>query len=98
MKAQQCPACGRTLNLRLAVATKKTDSVFMLQCPNCQAWSYEDQKAVWVKTLGLLILLSGAGIGFFQFGGALLGPFIALVGGLIALLVKLLARRVVCNG
>lgn len=93
MKILECPACKHKVNLKLAAATKKVNGIFMLQCANCQQWSHEDQKAAVVKNLGLLMLLGGSVMGYFQLGGIITGPIFAFTGGLIALATQLAVPR-----
>lgn len=84
MKMLQCPACGHKVNLKQADATKKVNGIFILQCADCQQWSHENRKAAVVKNLGLILLLTGSVMGYFQLGGIITGPLIAVAGGLIA--------------
>ncbi|HEY0921452.1 hypothetical protein [Rheinheimera pacifica] len=93
MKILECPVCKHKVNLKLAAATKKVNGIFMLQCANCQQWSHENQKAVVVKNLGLLMLLGGSVMGYFQLGGIISGPMLAFIGGLIALATQLAIPR-----
>lgn len=96
MKTLQCPACGHKVNLKQAGATKKVNGIFMLQCAHCQQWSHENQKAAVIKNLGLLMLLIGSVMGYFQFGGIISGPIIAVIGGLLSLVVTLFIPRILC--
>ena len=93
MKLQQCPACGQKVNLKQAAATDKINGTLMLQCANCKKWSHESRKAAAVKSLGLLMLLTGAVMGYFQFGGFVIGPLIALSGAVLVLVTVLFSSR-----
>lgn len=93
MKSQQCPACGHKVNLKQAAATQKVNGTFMLQCANCREWSHESNKAAAVKNLGLLMLLTGSVMGYFQFGGIISGPLIAFTGAVLAFLTVLSSSR-----
>ncbi|WP_273020896.1 hypothetical protein [Rheinheimera sp.] len=94
MKLQQCPTCEHKLDLKRAAATKKVNGIFLLQCPNCYQWSYENRNATIVKKIGLLTLLGGAVMGYFQIGGVIYGPLIAIIGGSIALMATCFIPRI----
>lgn len=98
MKTLQCPACGHKVNLKQAGATKKVNGIFMLQCANCQQWSHESRNAAVVKNLGLMLMITGSVMGYFQFGGIITGPLIAVIGGLIAVATLFAVPRVVYTG
>lgn len=93
MKTLQCPACNHKVNLKQAGATKKVNGIFMLQCANCQQWSHESRNAAVVKNLGLMLMITGSVMGYFQFGGIITGPMLAFTGGLIALATQLAIPR-----
>ena len=84
MKTLQCPACGHKVNLKQAAATKKVNGIFILQCANCQQWSHESRNAALVKNVGLMLMIAGSMMGYFQLGGIITGPLLAFTGGLIA--------------
>ncbi|GAB58623.1 hypothetical protein [Rheinheimera nanhaiensis] len=98
MKTLLCPACRNKVSLKQAAATKKVNGILMLQCANCQQWSHENQKAAVVKKLGLILLITGSVMGYFQLGGTITGPLIAVIGGLIAVTTLLAIPRVIYNG
>ncbi|WP_240223389.1 CpXC domain-containing protein [Rheinheimera hassiensis] len=93
MKTQQCPACGHKINLKQAAEAKKLNGIFMLQCANCKQWSHENRKAAIVKNVGLILMLTGSVMGYFQLGGIIIGPIFAFTGGLIALATQLAVPR-----
>ncbi|KKO45718.1 hypothetical protein WG68_08350 [Arsukibacterium ikkense] len=95
MKIQQCPACGHKINLKQAAATKKVKGTFMLQCGKCKEWSHECQRAAILRNVGSVVLIIGSVMGYFQLGGVILGPLIALAGVLLALTTLLFASRVI---
>ncbi|MDP2715400.1 hypothetical protein [Rheinheimera sp.] len=84
MKMLECPACNHKVNLKQAAATKKLNGIFILQCADCQQWSHENRKAAVVKNLGLILMITGSVIGYFQLGGIITGPLITFTGGLVA--------------
>lgn len=98
MKSQQCPTCGHKINLKQAAATKKVNGTFMLQCANCREWSHESSKAAVVKNFGLLMLFTGSVMGYFQFGGIIFGPLIALTGAVMAFITVLSSPREIYTG
>ena len=98
MKTLQCPACRHKVNLKQADATKKVNGIFMLQCANCQQWSHESRNAAAVKNLGLMLMITGSVMGFFQLGGIITGPLITVIGGLIAVATLFAVPRVVYTG
>ncbi|GAB2933153.1 hypothetical protein [Rheinheimera gaetbuli] len=98
MKMVECPTCNHKVNLKQATATKKVNGIFMLQCSNCKQWSHENRKAAVVKNLGLMLMITGSMIGYFQLGGIITGPLIAVIGGLIAVATLFAVPRVVYTG
>lgn len=98
MKMLQCPACGHKVNLKQAAATKKVNGIIMLQCANCQQWSHENPNAAVVKNLGLMLIITGSVMGYFQLGSIITGPLIAVFGGLIAVTTLFAVSRVVYPG
>ena len=98
MKTLQCPACKHQVSLKQDVATKKVNGIFMLQCANCQQWSHEHRNAAVVKNLGLMLMITGSVMGYFQLGGFITGPLIAVIGGLIAVTTLFTVPRVVYTG
>ena len=95
MKMVECPACKHKVNLKQAAATKKVNGIFMLQCTNCQQWSHENRNAAVVKNLGLMLMITGSVMGYFQLGGINTGPLIAVAGGLIAVVTMLTVPRTI---
>lgn len=95
MRMLQCSACKHQVSLKQAASTKKVNGIFMLQCANCQQWSHENQKAAVIKNLGLLMLLGGSVMGYFQLGGIITGPLIAVAGGLIAVVTMFAVPRTI---
>lgn len=94
MKLQQCPSCKHKVDIKQAAAVKNVNGILMLQCANCEQWSHENLSSAVVKNLGLLMLLIGSVMGYFQLGGILFGPLIAVSGGLTALIVTLWTSRI----
>ncbi|MBU1308951.1 MAG: hypothetical protein KKE30_05395 [Gammaproteobacteria bacterium] len=70
----------------------------MLQCAHCKQWSHENHKAAVVKNLGLTLLITGSVIGYFQLGGIITGPLIAVIGGVIAVATLLGVPRAIYSG
>lgn len=95
MKLLQCPACGHNINLKRAAANQNVNGIFMLQCANCKQWSHESSKAAFFKKIGLVMMIAGSAMGYFQIGGGIIGPLIAVVGGLIALTTLLAMPRTI---
>ncbi|MEH8019477.1 hypothetical protein MN202_19760 [Rheinheimera muenzenbergensis] len=86
------------MSLKQAASTKKVNDIFMLQCANCQQWSHENRKAAVVKNLGLMLMITGSVIGYFQLGGFITGPLIAVIGGVIAVATLLGVPRAIYTG
>ncbi len=95
MKMLECPACKHKVNVKQAAATKKVNGIFMLQCAECQQWSHENRKAAVVKNFALILMLTGSVMGYFQLGGIITGPLLAVTGGLIAVATMLTVRRTI---